>query len=87
MATKKKNSEAVDGVFAVSSEDLSIVWEDGIYNFTAGNPITIPSGLLEYLAKSDKVHALYSETSVEEVEVVEETEVIETPEEPTEEVL
>jgi hypothetical protein len=87
MAIKKKSSEAVDGVFAVSSEDLSIVWDGGIYNFTAGNPLTIPSGLLEYLAKSDKVHAVYSETPVQEVEVVEETEVVETPEEPTEEVL
>jgi hypothetical protein len=87
MATKKKVSETADGVFSVASEDLSIVWGGSIYNFTAGNPITIPTGLLDYLAKSDKVHALYSESSVEEVEVVEEPVVVETPEEPTEEVL
>jgi hypothetical protein len=87
MATKKKNSEAVDGVFSVASEDFSIVWDGSIYNFTAGNPITIPQELLDYLAKSDKVHALYTDTPIEEVEVVEETEVVETPEEPTEEVL
>lgn len=87
MAIKKKSSEAVDGVFAVSSEDFSIAWEDGVYTFTAGNPITIPTGLLEYLAYSPKVHAVYSETTVEEVEVVEETEVVNTPEESTEEVL
>lgn len=87
MAIKKKNSEAVDGVFSVASEDFSIVWGGNIYNFIAGNPITIPSGLLEYLAKSDKVYALYPNASVEESEVVEETEVFETPEEPTEEVL
>jgi hypothetical protein len=87
MAIKKKSSEDVDSVSAVSSEDLSIAWEDGIYNFTAGNPLTIPTGLLKYLANSPKVHAIYPATSVEEAEIVEETEVVDTPEESTEEVL
>ena len=87
MAIKKKSSEDVDSVSAVSSEDLSIAWEDGIYNFTAGNPLTIPTGLMRYLANSPKVHAIYPATSGEEVEVVEETVVVETPEEITEEVL
>jgi hypothetical protein len=91
MATKKKVSETAEGVFSVASEDFSIVWGGSIYDFTAGNPIAIPTELLAYLAKSDKVHALYPATSTEEVEVevevVAEPEVIETPEEPTEEVL
>lgn len=85
MATKKKNSEAVDGVFSVASEDFSIVWGGAIYNFTAGNPVTVPSGLLDYLATSSKLTPVYSEAPTEEV--VEVPEVVESSEEPTEEVL
>jgi hypothetical protein len=87
MATKKKNSEAVDGVFSVASEDFSIVWNGAIYNFTAGNPVTVPTGLLEYLAKSSKLTPVYSEIVVEETPAVDDTEVVELSEEPTEEVL
>lgn len=86
MATKKKSSEAVDGVFSVASEDFSIVWNGVIYNFTEGNPVVVPTGLVEYLAKSGKLFPVYSDV-VEETPVVEVTEVVETPEEPTEEVL
>jgi hypothetical protein len=87
MATKKKNSETVDGVFSVASEDFSIVWNGAIYNFTDGNPVMVPAGLLEYLAKSNKLTPVYSEAVVEEAPVVEDTEVVESSEEPTEEVL
>lgn len=89
MATKKKSSEAVDGVFSVASEDFSIVWGGAIYNFTANNPVVIPTGLSEYLATSGKVYAVHTEPSEEAPveEVVETPEVVESPEETTEEVL
>ena len=84
---KKKVTEQADSTFAVAPEDFTIVWEGAFYNFEAGNPVAIPTGLFEYLYRNGKVYSVTTE--VEELPVEEpvaiEPEVVEVVEESTEE--
>ena len=84
---KKKVTEQADSTFAVAPEEFTIVWGGAFYHFEAKNPVSIPTGLFEYLYRQGKVSPVATEVAELPVEepVAIEPEVVEVVEESTEE--